>query len=126
MTQTAGRILVVEDQMCSAIYPWQEVCSASNYAIQLEIVPYPESDGGWTESILQRMGSDVLVVCLPPLHWSDGALVDLDAVGAACRRHGSTFIVDATQGMYCSLMLGNPFYISQSHVIKLLESCRVM
>eukprot|EP00980_Cylindrotheca_fusiformis_P009926 scaffold2195_cov132-Cylindrotheca_fusiformis.AAC.10 len=99
LTGEVGRILVLDDQMCSAIYPWQEICSASNYDIQLEIVPYPDHGRGWTETVLKRMNDDILVVCLPPLHWSDGALVDLEAIGAACRLHGSIFIVDATQAV---------------------------
>ena len=84
--------------MCSAIYPWQVLCSESE-SIRLEIVPYPEdSSSGWTEEILKRLDEDILAVCLPPLHWSDGALIDLDKIGKVCTSKGVYFIVDATQG----------------------------
>lgn len=90
---------MLEDQMCSAIYPWQVLCSESESSIQLEIVAYPtDLSGGWTEAILEQLSDDVLVVCLPPLHWSDGSIVDLDAIGKVCRAKGIYFIVDATQG----------------------------
>ena len=94
-----GKILVIEDQMCSAIYPWQQICTESNYSVELKIVKYPTENGGWTEAVLNQIDDDVLVVCLPPLHWSDGSLLDLEVIGTACRRHGCIFIVDATQAV---------------------------
>src|SRR5207253_9387591 len=35
---------------------------------------------------------------LPILHWSDGGLIDVEKVGAALRRQGAKFLIDATQG----------------------------
>jgi selenocysteine lyase/cysteine desulfurase len=32
------------------------------------------------------------------VHWSDGGLIDIDKVGAALRRHGARFLIDATHG----------------------------
>jgi hypothetical protein len=104
--------------MCSAIYPWQELCAESNYNITLEIVPYPtDHDSNWTDSIMKQMDDDVLVVCLPPLHWSDGALIDLEVVGNACKHHHSVFIVDATQAvgiMPCSVKKWRPSILACS------------
>ena len=100
LTGKVGKILVIEDQMCSAIFPWQQLCRDVNFDIQLEIVKYPTNEGGWTEAVLSEMSDEVLVVCLPPLHWSDGSLLDLEAIGNACKLHDSIFIVDATQGTF--------------------------
>ena len=33
------------------------------------------------------------------MHWSDGGLIDVDKVGAALRRQGAAFLIDATQGV---------------------------
>ena len=98
ITKKTGRILILQDQMCSAIYPWQELCSESNGNITLEIIPHPTSDGGWTESVMELLNDDVLVVCLPPLHWSDGSLLDLEQISSTCSKHDIILIVDATQG----------------------------
>ena len=103
-TVVTGKILVLQDQMCSAIYPWQEVCDLSGGRISLEIVPYPKEEAGetWTQSILQRLNSTILAVCLPPLHWSDGCLIDLVTIGNACwEQKGGCIplIVDATQAI---------------------------
>jgi selenocysteine lyase/cysteine desulfurase len=94
-----GTILVLQDQCSSAIYPWQEVISRSNGKLSLEIVPYPGEHETWTELIKNRLvpGSSVVTACLPPLHWSDGALVDLVTIGEICRNQNIPLIVDATQ-----------------------------
>jgi selenocysteine lyase/cysteine desulfurase len=36
---------------------------------------------------------------VPHCHWTDGGLIDLAAVGAACRRVGAVFCVDGTQSV---------------------------
>jgi selenocysteine lyase/cysteine desulfurase len=98
---SSGRILVLEDQMCSAVYPWQDLCDRSKGQFKLEIVPFPDRTTSWTEQILQRLQAEigVVLVCLPPLHWSDGALIDLVAIGYACRANNIPLIVDATQAV---------------------------
>lgn len=105
-----GRILVLQDEFNSAVYPWQNVCDTSNGDITLGIVQYPTDDGGWTEAILKKLEDpDVLVACLPPLHWSDGALIDLEVIGQACRKSNISLIVDATQGKFnCYSMIARP------------------
>jgi selenocysteine lyase/cysteine desulfurase len=60
----------------------------------------------WTETIVKALTEDVLVACLPPLHWSDGALIDLKQIGEICRQKNILLIVDATQAvgiMPCSI-----------------------
>jgi selenocysteine lyase/cysteine desulfurase len=96
-----GKILVLQDQMCSAVYPWQDVCDRSNGKLTLDIVPYPDNTTTWTDLVLERLQTGTVVAaCLPPLHWADGALLDLDAIGEACRsRDGIPLIVDATQAV---------------------------
>ena len=100
------KILVLQDQFCSAVYPWQQICGRSNGNTKLEIVPYPEEEETWTELVLERVKNDdaVSVVCLPPLHWSDGALVDLVAIGQECRARNIPLIVDATQAVGASAL----------------------
>lgn len=118
----AGRILVLQDQFDSAIYPWQQMCNESKGQITLDIVGYPDDDldessfspsmSGWTRAILEKLdsnhdGREIVAACLPPLHWSDGTLIDLEAIGAVCRDRNIPLIVDATQGAYASPSLFN-------------------
>lgn len=95
-----GKILLLEDQFPSAVYPWQALCHESdNQKWSLDIVRYPQalpstfitqqdwvhvrpssssSPRNWTEAILSHLKqqpnqspcNQIRVVCVPPLHWS--------------------------------------------------------
>eukprot|EP00529_Nitzschia_sp_RCC80_P023573 CAMPEP_0113492522 /NCGR_PEP_ID=MMETSP0014_2-20120614/28123_1 /TAXON_ID=2857 /ORGANISM="Nitzschia sp." /LENGTH=458 /DNA_ID=CAMNT_0000386363 /DNA_START=92 /DNA_END=1468 /DNA_ORIENTATION=- /assembly_acc=CAM_ASM_000159 len=105
------RILVLQDQFDSAIYPWQQICKESDGKVRLDIVDKPTEYDGWTRSILEKLstsaaegdggdgGDPFLAVCLPPVHWSDGSLIDLKIIGQVCRKQKIPFIVDATQAV---------------------------
>lgn len=96
-----GKILLLQDQYPSAVYPWQDL-SQSSSLISLEIVPYPnlEEKQTWTTLILERLAkSDILVACLPPLSWCDGSIIDLNTIGAYCKERNIVLIVDATQAV---------------------------
>ena len=110
-----GRILLLQDQFDSAVYPWQQVCDESGGKLTLEIVGHPDEGdlddcgndvSGWTLAVLRKLKDDsadkIIAACLPPLHWSDGTLLDLETIGKACRERNVPLIVDATQGAYAS------------------------
>jgi selenocysteine lyase/cysteine desulfurase len=63
---------------------------------RLEIVPRP-ADFDWTAAVLARIGDDTGIAALPNCHWTDGSMLDLEAIGAACRARGIPLVVDATQ-----------------------------
>jgi selenocysteine lyase/cysteine desulfurase len=95
----SGKILILQDQFCSAVYPWQDICDSSKGHLTLEIVPYPEKGQTWTDGVLERLDDNVVATCLPPLHWADGALLDLSKISRVCRNLGIWLIVDATQAV---------------------------
>ena len=114
-TAKPGKILLLQDQYPSAVYPWQEVCQTSHGKFSLEVIPYPEKEETWTSLILQRLNQgNISIACLPPLFWCDGSLIDLEKIGPICKDKGITLIVDGTQaaGIYplnvqaihCSMM----------------------
>jgi len=119
-TTSSGKILLLQDQYASAVYPWQQICEESNGRVSLEIIPHPadpKEENGWTKAILERIDTSILVTCLPPLHWSNGALIDLEAIGVACREHGVGLIVDATQAvgiMPLSVQKIQPLFLASS------------
>ena len=107
------KILIMEDEFNSAVYPWQDIVERSNGSLQLDIVPYPNDDDGdddskssWTDAIFERLDDSVLVACLTPLHWSNGAIVDLSQISHHCKRLDVMLVIDSTQasGIYpCSV-----------------------
>ncbi|KAG7364419.1 aminotransferase [Nitzschia inconspicua] len=100
-----NKILLLQDQMCSAVYPWQGICDESeqsDYPLSLDIVPYPKDGSGWTDAVLSHLSAhanEILVACLPPLHWSDGAIVDLSQIDPVCRAKRILLVIDATQAV---------------------------
>ena len=75
---------------------------AAERGLILDVVPRP-ADADWTATLLaavERPGAPpVAVAALTPLHWCDGALMDLARIIPAVRRQGGAVIVDATQAV---------------------------
>src|SRR6202043_1029466 len=72
---------------------------APQQGFTVEVVPRPD-DGDWTAAVLaaiERHGAPPLaLVSISSVHWSDGGLVDLDAVAPAARARGAALLIDAT------------------------------
>jgi len=93
------RVLVLENDHSSPVLEWQTRAAAQDFAI--ETIPQPD-DGDWTSAVLasiERKGAPpVALASISSVHWSDGGLIDVGRVGAALRRQGAAFLIDATHG----------------------------
>lgn len=96
--ERGGRIVVLQDQMNSAVYGWQGICD-KHRSFTLHVVPRPAQDGSWTQSVLAHIDETVVVACVPPLHWSDGSLIDLERIADKCRNFHVDLVIDATQAV---------------------------
>ena len=56
-------------------------------------------DGNWTPALLAAIGDGTALVCCPHVHWVDGGMIDLAAVGARCRNAGAALVLDTTQSL---------------------------
>jgi selenocysteine lyase/cysteine desulfurase len=92
-TQT---IVTLAEQFPSNVYPWMEL--AERTGAQFTAVPRP-SDDDWTAALLAAINTATGVVAVPHCHWTDGGLIDLEAVGTACRRVGAILCIDGTQSV---------------------------
>jgi len=90
------KIVILEDQFPSNVYPWRELASRSG--ARLVTVPRPE-DLDWTRALLGEIDADTAVVAAPNCHWTDGSSVDLVRVGASVREAGAALVVDAIQSL---------------------------
>jgi selenocysteine lyase/cysteine desulfurase len=93
------QILVMAEEFPSNILPWRRTAKTSGATV---VTAAPMDEGDWTCAVLDRIGPSVKVVAVSPCHWTDGSVVDLIAVGRACKAVGATFVVDATQAMGAS------------------------
>lgn len=83
-------VLVAADQFPSNVYCWQ-----ATGATVVRVAPGP--DGDLTAAFLAAIDERVAVVACAQCRWTDGALVDLAAVGAAARAAGAALVLDLTQ-----------------------------
>ena len=94
-----GKVLVMAEEFPSNVYPWQESAKAAGGEVLA--VPQP-SDDDWTSAILEvmeREGEAIDIVSVANVHWSSGAVVDLVAVSAACKRAGAALVLDLSQSL---------------------------
>ena len=93
------RVIVLENDHSSPVLEWQTRADAQGFVV--ETVRRPD-DGDWTSAVLaavERSGAPpVSLASISSVHWSDGGLVDVEKVGAALRRQGARFLIDATHG----------------------------
>jgi selenocysteine lyase/cysteine desulfurase len=65
-----------------------------------EVLTVERHEGrSWTEALLDALDEPVRVVSVPAVHWTDGAAVDLERVGARARELDAALVVDATQAL---------------------------
>jgi selenocysteine lyase/cysteine desulfurase len=90
------KIVILEDQFPSNVYPWRELASRSG--ARLVTVPRPE-DFDWTRALMEEIDADTAVVAAPNCHWTDGSFLDLARVGESVREAGAALVVDAIQSL---------------------------
>jgi selenocysteine lyase/cysteine desulfurase len=97
LTPTAGqRIVVLAEEYPSGVYTWRRLAERTGARIHT-VIRAPGQD--WTEAVLAALDERVAIVSVPNVHWTDGALVDLDAVAVRSRAVGARLVVDASQSL---------------------------
>ncbi len=89
-------IVVLQEQYPSNVYSWRRL--AQQNGAELRTVARAAT-GPLTEAVLSAIGPDTAVVAVPNCHWMDGAVLDLEAIGAAARAVGAALVVDASQSL---------------------------
>ena len=88
------RVLVLAEEYPSGIYTWRSFVRRTG----AELLTVGRQPGqSWTEAVLAACDERVAVVSVPQVHWTDGALVDLDAVAERSRQVGAALVIDASQ-----------------------------
>jgi selenocysteine lyase/cysteine desulfurase len=90
------QIIVLADQFPSNLYVWRDRAAETGAEI---ITVQREVGAAWTDAVLGAINNDTAIVAVPNCHWADGGLVDLVAVGKACRAVGAALVLDLTQSL---------------------------
>jgi selenocysteine lyase/cysteine desulfurase len=96
VVRSGQRILTLAEEFPSNVYPWMELARRAGATVFP--VPRPD-DGDWTAALLAHLDASIAIVAVPHCHWTDGGLLDLEAVGLACRRIGATLCIDGSQSL---------------------------
>ena len=92
-------IILTAEQFPSNVYAWQ---SYEEQGVTVKMIAAPDNYArgkSWNEAILDAIDEDTGVVALGHVHWTDGTLFDLEAIGQKARDVGAALIVDATQSV---------------------------
>jgi selenocysteine lyase/cysteine desulfurase len=90
------RVLVLDHEFPSNYYTWHRFAQRTGAEL---LVVEQEPGQSWTEAILDAVDERVAIASVPNVHWTNGALVDLERVAPTLREAGSAFIVDASQSL---------------------------
>ena len=89
-------VVVLGDQFPSNYYVWTAKAAAVGANMR---IARRDADDDWTAAVLASIDADTAIVAVPHCHWADGRLVDLVAVGQACRAVGAALVLDLTQSL---------------------------
>src|SRR5262249_18260898 len=80
--QKTQSIVTLSEEFPSNVYPWMDLAERTGAAFVS--VPRP-GDDDWTAALLAAINASTGVVAVPHCHWTDGGLIDLEAICVACR-----------------------------------------
>ena len=86
-------IVLLADQFPSNLYPWRAAAARAG----AEIVTVDAPDGDLDAAVLAAIDERTAVAALPHCRWTDGALLDLEAIGERVRAAGGALALDLTQ-----------------------------
>jgi selenocysteine lyase/cysteine desulfurase len=90
------RVLLLAEQFPSNVYVWRDLARRTGG----EVLTVPRPDGAtWTDAVLAHLDERVAIAALPQVHWVDGRLLDLAAVGRRAREVGAALVLDLTQSL---------------------------
>jgi selenocysteine lyase/cysteine desulfurase len=96
-----NHIIMAGEQFPSNVYPWQRFCK--EHGCEIKTIPAPQNVDNrgkkWNEHILEAINDDTLLVALANVHWADGTLFDLKAIGEKVREKDAYFVIDGTQSV---------------------------
>ena len=88
------KILLLEDQFPSNVYIWRNLANQTGAAIRTVSAKHGES---LSDALHAAIGPDTGLVACANVRWTDGALIDLRAIGKRCREVGAALVLDLTQ-----------------------------
>ncbi len=101
MTASPGqKVVIIEEQFPSSVYSWRRFARRTGCDIDTIRRPTgPSASREWNSRLLESLTTSTVAVSIPHIHWTDGTLFDLPAIGKRARDVGAKFIIDGTQSV---------------------------
>ena len=93
----AHSYVVLAEQFPANVHPWRALAARTGASVRT--VERPREGEDWTERVLAAIDESTALVALPQVHWTDGALIDLNRVGRRAAHVGAAFAIDGTQSI---------------------------
>jgi selenocysteine lyase/cysteine desulfurase len=90
------QVVVLDQEYPSNYYTWRRFCRQTGAQL---VVVKREGGATWTDAVLGQITEQTRVLAVPNVHWTDGSLLDLDAVVPTARRVGAAVAIDASQSL---------------------------
>jgi selenocysteine lyase/cysteine desulfurase len=93
-------IVLLHEQFPANVYAWQRKAADCGAEIRTVVPPDDVTRGAaWNEHIVESIDASTAVVTLPHVHWTDGTVFDLMAIGRRAREVGAALVIDGTQSV---------------------------
>ncbi len=89
-------VVMLDRQFPSHVYAWRE--SVRSHGGTIVAVQCPDNHD-WTGAVIDAIDRRTAVAALPQCHWTDGASLDLVAIGEHCRQNGTALALDLSQSL---------------------------
>lgn len=95
------KIVIAGEQFPSNFYVWQRLAVRQHLSLDIIDPPAGVVNRGelWNQRLVRAIDADTILVAIGHVHWTDGTLFDLKALGEHCRRVEALLIVDGTQSL---------------------------
>ncbi len=90
------QIVVLADEYPSNYYTWRRFCQRTGSEL---VLAQRECGASWTDAVMAAINERSRVVSVPSVHWTDGSLLNLEAIIPATRRVGAVVAIDASQSL---------------------------
>ena len=96
-----GHAITLKDEFPSGYFSLKRWCLENEQDLKI-IEPDDDSESigaSWNDRILNSINDSTTVVLMSSIHWMNGTVFDLQAIGKKCQEIGAIFIVDETQSV---------------------------
>jgi selenocysteine lyase/cysteine desulfurase len=95
------KIITVHEEFPSDVYSLHRICHEHHMELITIKPPEDGNDRGekWNVKILDAIDSNTALINLSSIHWADGTIFDLEAIGNRAKSVGALFVVDGTQSV---------------------------